>query len=88
MSNEKNESGFFESLLTIAGIISGAVFGYEQAEWIGLILGVLILGGIGKWVGAVADGLLQFAVLVAFLLLHVAVRRFVWEIISDLLSST
>ena len=46
MSNSKNESGPFESILTIAGLITGAMVGYEQGEILGAIIGAVVLATI------------------------------------------
>jgi hypothetical protein len=82
MENNSNEGGFFENLLTIVGAISGAIFGYNNGEWIGLIIGAVILGAIGKWVGAVADWVVKLVVLIVILLLNRAIRIFIWDIVK------
>ena len=82
MSGNNNEGGFFENVLMILGGISGAIFGYENGEWIGLIIGALILGGIGKAVGALADWTFKLIVLILIFAIHRAVWRFIWSIIT------
>ena len=43
MSTQENkESGFFEGLLMVAGGISGAIFGYNVADVIGLLVGAVV----------------------------------------------
>ena len=82
MGNNSNEGGFFENLLTFVGAISGAIFGYNNAEWIGLFVGAIIVGAIGKWVGAVADWIVKLIVLIVILLLNRAIRIFIWDMIQ------
>ncbi|WP_339608496.1 hypothetical protein [uncultured Roseivirga sp.] len=86
MSNEtENGTGFFEGLLMVVGGISGAVFGYNAGEIIGLFIGAIIFGAIGKWVGQAADTAVKLLLLVAFLMINAAIRRFIWSIISAIL---
>jgi hypothetical protein len=85
MGKANNEAGFFEAILMLVGGFSGALYGFEQGEWVGLIIGALVLGIVGKWVGAVADWLVKLIVLVGFILLNAAARQFVWELINSLL---
>ncbi|GEM_PF-5723949 len=81
----QRSAGFFESLLTVAGAITGAVFGYDNGEWPGLFAGAIVLGGIGMWVGRTADFIIKVALLIIILLLNAAIRRFIWEFISNML---
>lgn len=46
MSENQQEGGFFDSLLMVAGGISGAIYGYEEGEFLGLVIGMLIVGAI------------------------------------------
>jgi len=86
MSTQENkESGFFEGLLMVAGGISGAIFGYNVADVIGLFVGAIVLGAIGKGVGAAADTAVKLLVLFVFLMINAAIRRFIWDIISVIL---
>ena len=82
MSGNQSEGGFFENVLMVLGGISGAVFGYDNGEWIGLFVGALILGGIGKVVGTAADWTLKMIALIIILLINRAVRHFIWNIIA------
>ena len=79
------EAGFFEGLLMVVGGISGAVFGYNAGEIIGLFIGAIIFGAIGKWVGQAADTAVKLLLLVAFLMINAAIRRFIWSIMSAIL---
>ena len=84
MEQNNEGGGFFESFLTVAGGISGAIFGYNNGEWLGLIIGALVLGAIGNRVGAAADWLVKLIVLIVILLLNRFVRVFIWEIIKSI----
>lgn len=84
MANNEEEFGFFEGLLLVVGLISGGIFGFNNGGWLGLFVGALAFGAIGKWVGTAADGIVKFLLLVAFLLINGAIRRFIWELISSL----
>jgi len=84
MATQTVKTGFFEDLLLYVGLISGAIFGYNNGEWIGLIVGALAFAAIGKWVGAAADWLVQLIVLIALLLINRVIRAFIWEIITSI----
>lgn len=66
----------------VVGGISGAIVGYDTAEFIGLLVGAFVLGAIGKWVGAVADGIVKLIVLIVFLLINAFTRQLMWDFIS------
>ena len=82
---ENEEGGFFENLLTGAGAISGAMFGYDDGNGggAGLIIGALILGGIGKAVGRFADGVFQLIYFIIILFLNAAIRRTIIDAITS-----
>lgn len=82
--SDHSTGGFFEDLLMIVGGIVGAIWGYETGGGWGLIIGAAILGGIGKWVGTVADWFVKLALLIVLLLLNAAVRQFIWSIIESI----
>jgi hypothetical protein len=83
MGEKQKDGGFFENVLMVAGGISGAIFGYNNGEFIGLIMGALILGGIGKWIGSLADAIFKIIFALIIILLNNAVRRFFWDIITS-----
>lgn len=83
-NNKESKSGFFENLLTVVGGFSGAVWGYNNGGFIAMLIVGVIAAGIGRWVGAVADGIIAFALLVFYIMLNAAVRRFFWDFIQAL----
>ena len=87
MSKAKNGAGPLENILTFVGAITGAMQGYEQSEWTGSIIGAVVLGALGKWIGAVADWILQLAVLLVLLLLHASVRQMAWDFIQSIITA-
>lgn len=86
--NDKNEGGFFETILFVVGLITGGLVGFEQGEWMGAIFGAVILGAVGKWVGTLTDYLIKFLVLVALILLNTAVRQFIWSLVREGLNAS
>ena len=84
MGSETEETGFFEGVLMVAGGFTGALWGFNAGEWLGLILGALILGGIGRWIGAAADWTVKLIALLILLLANAFVRQFFWAIIRSI----
>lgn len=85
MSN-KNSTGFFEGILTFMGIVAGGTIGYEQGDVTGLFVGAILLGILGKWIGAAADFVFQIILLMLFFLLSSTIRQFLFEVVSTLIN--
>ena len=54
-------AGLASAMAAVAGVLIGinqAVFPQLASEWVGLVFAVVILGGIGNLLGAVAAGIL------------------------------
>ena len=84
MAEQAEQTGFFEGLLMLIGGFTGALWGSEQGDiWL-TIIGAVVVGGIGKWVGRVADGLVKLAVLIALILLNSVIRQFIWGVIQSI----
>lgn len=87
MSEEQNEGGFFENILMLLGGISGAIFGYNNGEFIGLIIGALVLGAIGQFVGQLADAIFKLIFIVVIILLNNTIRIAIWSFIRSALET-
>ncbi len=65
---ENKEQGFFETILSIVGAISGAIIGFQNGKVVGLFVGAIFFYLIGRSVGSLADWLLKVALLLGFIL--------------------
>lgn len=87
MSNNESEGGFFENVLMVFGAWTGGALGFKYGEWLGMFTGAIILGGIGKGIGQIADGIVTFIFIVIVLLINSFTRRLIWEIVMAILQS-
>ena len=82
---EKKEDGPFATLFLWIGFIAGGAAGIEANDFMGMLIGAIILGAIGFWVGKQVDlflGWLIFIVVaIISILINAAIRRFIWELI-------
>jgi hypothetical protein len=83
MGNEKD--GPFAILFTWVGLIAGAIGGGQTGEFAAVVVGAIVLGMIGYWVGKQADALTAWLLFVLgsiiMILINSAIRRFIWALI-------
>ena len=87
-----NEPGPFAKIFTVVGLIAGGIGGFEAGGGIGMLIGALLLATVGGFIGRLADAVLAWLIFVAVsiivILINTAVRRFVWELISSIVSGS
>lgn len=83
----KNENGPFATLFLWIGLIAGGAAGAEAGDFMGMLVGAVLLAAIGFWIGQIADAVLAWAIFVIgsliSLLINSAIRRFLWEMITS-----
>jgi len=93
MANQKgNSAGPFATTFAWIGGITGAIGGYDAGEFPGMLVTAFVLGGIGYWVGQIADAALKWLIFLAtcivVLFVNAAVRRFAWELLASVLNGS
>lgn len=82
---EKNDAGPFAVIFLWIGLIAGGAAGAESGEFMPVLIGAIVLGGIGFWIGKQVDVFLARLIFVVVsivgILINTAIRRFIFELI-------
>ncbi len=89
---KKSEAGPFAVLFFWIGVVAGAAAGVESGEGMGILIGALLLGGVGAWIGHLADAVMAWLIFVSVsifaLLVNAAIRSFVWNLLSAIFNGS
>lgn len=83
----KQEGGSLATFFGWVGVFAGAAVGAEAGEGTGLLIGAIIFGIAGYWIGSVVEVVLVRVFFVVgsiiSILINSAIRRFLWELFTS-----